>query len=147
MLSASAYWSLNVYAFLYQRFETVTIQWNPKSQKLVYTLNLKDLRLWITHRFIATMLFNFSCLFILFREIISPTHNVRLPFILFQIILYTVLFFWPIVTITSFAFGEKYVTFWNVLKVKITTGVHRKTSGLNLTLTCLTTNTNTRTLI
>jgi len=120
MLSSTAYAAFDVYASVYESLETMTIKWDTTTQKLIFTSNLNKLKFWILNTFIACILCTGCCVFIIItREIFYPSNKVGLILILFQIILSIVGFLWLIFALSSFLYGDDYVTFWNILKTKV----------------------------
>jgi len=117
MLSSWAYFSMTIYASFYQHFEPIALQWNKRTQKLVFVSGTKRLRIWIFHTFLITTLCNGSCLFLLVREIYAPTKS-SLIFLVIQMFLCAWTYYWVFSAFCCCHYGEDFVMAWNYMKVK-----------------------------
>jgi len=104
----------DLYAKFYQRFETIIFMWNVKNKELDYVKQISKLRLWIINTFLGTVFSSGLCLFIIVREFSSSTRrNLSFEYLAFQSFLAIFGFYWLLISICAFCYGENYAKAWN----------------------------------
>jgi len=105
--------ALSTFSSLFQRFETIPIIWSVEEKKFVHISDPKKLVIWKVNIFIGYFFANGLCVFLLAREIFSPTNSMPLFFALLQMALVILATLWLVVAITSVKMGDDYVRCWN----------------------------------
>jgi len=106
--------STDVHAWFYQqRFETIPLAWIPEKRIFKHVYEKQRLLLWTLNTFLATVLGNGCCIFILTKEFLSPLPIFSYEVLIVQFTLCVFAGFWFTVFVASIFYGNNFVTVWN----------------------------------
>jgi len=113
MTSATITMSLNVHAWLYQRLETIAIFWDSQRSEFQHISDKKRLLKWAINTFLATVIGNACCIYIIVKEFTSPKRLYPFEFLLVQLSFIIFASFWSVVFISANLYGNDFVAAWN----------------------------------
>jgi len=105
--------SLDVHAWFYQRFETIAITWVPGKRVCRHVSKTRQLILWTLNTFLATVLVPGFSIFILTKQLLSPSLIYSYEVLIVQLLFCLFAGFWIFVFVASILYGKTFVTVWN----------------------------------
>jgi len=132
MASPNSILALNVHAYFYQHFETIAILWDQRKSRFAHISEKKLLLKWAVNTFLATILSNGFCIYLIVKEFISPQRLYPLEFLLVQLSLVVFAGFWIVVFFSSNMYGSNLVCVWNERR-KMLLNVRKRTGSKLLT--------------
>jgi len=113
MSSAFSIKALDVHTWFYKQFETIAITWIPKQQIFRYVSEQRQLIIWSLNTILAALVGNGYCIFILTKQLLSPSLIYSYEILIVQLTISVFADFWLVVFVASILYGENFVTVWN----------------------------------